>query len=286
MALKKTDQVYIDNYSKNKSPARSSTSATTKTTNPVASGASAIYGSNQKSKSQNIIDDYNNREKSAIDYGSKIGMSEQDAQHAFRMNTGSLDYMKSAADSLGGVSEQQYQDSSARDTYLANLKSQLEAQNAAYDQLMAYNQQMYAEQQRQAALQREENARRAYVAKEMALKNMPGQLAREGINGGLAETSRVRLNNRYNRSLSDGDLAYSDAVNKAYLDMVNSNREPVAGKAAAQANYNSGVANAPSVKTKTVKTETGDAGAFYTSMKQLGYTDDEIAIIWNGKHPD
>ena len=177
------------------------------------------------------------------------------------------------------------EDTSARDSYLAALQSQLNAQTAAYDQLLAYNQQMYDAQQKQAAQQREDNARRAYIAKEMALKNLPGQLAREGINGGLAETSYVRLNNRYNSSLADADNAYSDAVNQAYLDMIQANRQPQQGLANAQATYRSGLANAPAAKTiRGVKVkDTGNPGAFYDSMSRLGYTDEQIANIWNGR---
>ena len=127
------------------------------------------------------------------------------------------------------------EDTSARDSYLAALQAQLDAQSAAYEQLLAYNKQMYEEQKKLAAQNREDAARRAYIAKEMALKNLPGQLAREGINGGLAETSYVRLNNRYNSSLAEGDRDYSDAVNQAYLDMIQANRARQQGLANAQA---------------------------------------------------
>ena len=41
-------------------------------------------------------------------------------------------------------------------------------------------------QKKLAAQNREDVTRRAYIAKDMALKTLPGQLAREGINGGLA----------------------------------------------------------------------------------------------------
>lgn len=168
-------------------------------------------------------------------------------------------------------------DTSQRDAYLESLKAQLDAQTAAYDQLLAYNQQMYEAQQKQASQQREDNARRAYIAKEMALKNLPGQLAREGINGGLAESSYVRLNNRYNSSLADADNTYSDAVNQAYLDMIQANREPQSGKLNAQANYAAGVAKAPSAKTTTVARENPAYNATlqdsYNKLRRAGYSD-------------
>ena len=177
------------------------------------------------------------------------------------------------------------EDTSARDRYLAALQPQLDAQTAAYEQLLAYNKKMYEEQKKLAAQNREDAARRAYIAKEMALKNLPGQLAREGINGGLAETSYVRLNNRYNSSLAEGDRDYSDAVNQAYLDMMQANRQPQQGLANAKATYRAGLANAPDAKTISgVKVkDTGNPGAFYDSMNRLGYTDEQIEKLWNSR---
>ena len=211
----------------------------------------------------------------------------RDAYKVYGNSTENATQLQRAVDALGNYSSTpySYKDASERNSYLASLKAQLDAQTAAYDQLLAYNQQMYDAQQKQAAQQREDNARRAYIAKEMALKNLPGQLAREGINGGLAETSYVRLNNRYNSSLADADNAYSDAVNQAYLDMIQANREPQAGKMNAQASYSAGVANAPAAKTiRGVKVkDTGNPGAFYDSMNRLGYTDEQIEKIWNSR---
>ena len=230
---------------------------------------------------------WEDNERQAIKQGARLGLSPTEAIRAFSGNLSNINYMKKAANSLGSVTKTPYSytDTSARDSYLASLQAQLNAQTAAYDQLLAYNQQMYDAQQKQAAQQREDNARRAYIAKEMALKNLPGQLAREGINGGLAETSYVRLNNRYNSSLADADNAYSDAVNQAYLDMMQANRQPQQGLASAQATYQSGLANAPAAKTirgEKVK-DTGNPGAFYDSMSRLGYTDEQIANIWNSR---
>ena len=226
-------------------------------------------------------------ERQAIKQGARLGLSPQESIGAFSGNLSNTEYMKKAANALGSVTETPYSytDTSARDSYLASLQAQLNAQTAAYDQLLAYNRQMYDAQQKQAAQQREDNARRAYIAKEMALKNLPGQLAREGINGGLAETSYVRLNNRYNSSLADADNAYSDAVNQAYLDMIQANRQPQQGLANARATYQSGLANAPAAKTiRGVKVkDTGNPGAFYDSMNRLGYTDEQIANIWNSR---
>lgn len=230
---------------------------------------------------------WEDNERQAIKQGARLGLSPQESIRAFSGNIRNTEYMKKAANALGSVTETpySYKDTSARDSYLASLQAQLNAQTAAYDQLLAHNQQMYEAQQKQAAQQREDNARRAYIAKEMALKNLPGQLAREGINGGLAETSYVRLNNRYNSSLADADNAYSDAVNQAYLDMIQANRQPKQGLANAQATYQSGLANAPAAKTiRGVKVkDTGNPGAFYDAMNRLGYTDEQIANIWNSR---
>lgn len=220
--------------------------------------------------------------------GTVLGLSGKDLANSWRNDSSRLKLLETAAGALGRTTETpySYQDASERNQYLASLKAQLDAQTAAYDQLLAYNQQMYEAQQKQAAQQREDNARRAYIAKEMALKNLPGQLAREGINGGLAESSYVRLNNRYNSSLADADNAYSDAVNQAYLDMIQANREPQTGKMNAQASYSAGVAKAPGVKTITGTrvTDTGDIRAFAQAMAKLGYTSEQAADIWNRRY--
>ena len=230
---------------------------------------------------------WEDNERQAIKQGARLGLSPQESIRAFSGNISNTEYMKKAANALGSVTETpySYKDTSERDSYLASLQAQLNAQTAAYDQLLAYNKQMYDAQQKQAAQQREDNARRAYIAKEMALKNLPGQLAREGINGGLAESSYVRLNNRYNSSLPDAENVYSDAVNQAYLDLIQANRQPQQGLANAQATYRSGLANAPAAKKISgVKVkDTGNPGAFYDAMNGLGYTDEQIASIWNSR---
>ena len=226
-------------------------------------------------------------ERQAIKQGARLGLSPQESIRTFSGNLSNTEYMKKAANALGSVTKTpySYKDTSERDSYLAALQAQLNAQTAAYNQLLAYNNKMYEEQKKLAAQNREDAARRAYIAKEMALKNLPGQLAREGINGGLAETSYVRLNNRYNSSLADADNAYSDAVNQAYLDMIQANRAPKQGLANAQATYRSGLANAPAAKTigGVKEKDTGNPGAFYDSMNRLGYTDEQIEKLWNSR---
>ena len=253
-------------------------------TKPKPSPKSYSDRSSELSDPREIWED---NERQAIKQGARLGLSPQESIRAFSGNISNTEYMKKAANALGSVTETPYSytDTSARDSYLSALQAQLNAQTAAYDQLLAYNQQMYDAQQKQAAQQREDNARRAYIAKEMALKNLPGQLAREGINGGLAETSYVRLNNRYNSSLADADNAYSDAVNQAYLDMMQANRQPQTGKMNAQASYAAGLSNAPAAKKISgVKVkDTGNPGAFYDSMNRLGYTDEQIEKLWNSR---
>ena len=223
--------------------------------------------------------------REAIRQGERLGLSPQESFKAYRDDPSNLYDMRIAADALGSVTKTPYSytDTSERDSYLAALQAQLDAQSAAYDQLLAYNKQMYKEQQKLYAQQREDEARRAYIAKEVALKNLPGQLARDGINGGLAESSYVRLHNNYSRSLADAENEYSEAVNNAYLDMIQANRAPKQGLANAQAIYQAGLANAPTVKTISgvKEKDTGNPGEFYDSMRNLGYTDEQIEKIWN-----
>ena len=243
--------------------------------------------SDRSSELSDPVKIWEDNERQAIKQGARLGLSPKESIGAFSGNISNNEYMKKAANALGSVTETPYSytDTSERDSYLAALRAQLNAQTAAYNQLLAYNQQMYEEQKKLAAQNREDAARRAYIAKEMALKNLPGQLAREGINGGLAETSYVRLNNRYNSSLAEGDRDYSDAVNQAYLAMMQANRQPQQGLANAKATYRAGIANAPEAKTISgVKVkDTGNPGAFYDAMNRLGYTDEQIEKIWNSR---
>ena len=256
-------------------------------TKTTGSGGVTKQNTAPKSYSDQSREIWEDMERQAIKQGARLGLSPQESIRAFSGNISNTNYMKKAANALGSVTETPYSytDTSERDSYLAALQAQLNAQNAAYNQLLAYNNKMYEEQKKLAAQNREDAARRAYIAKEMALKNLPGQLAREGINGGLAETSYVRLNNRYNSSLAEGDRDYSDAVNQAYLDMMQANRQPQQGLANAQATYRSGLANAPDAKTiRGVKVkDTGNPGAFYDAMNRLGYTDEQIEKIWNSR---
>ena len=256
-------------------------------TKTTGSGGVTKQNTAPKSYSDQSREIWEDNERQAIKQGERLGLSPQESIRAFSGNISNTNYMKKAANALGSVTETPYSytDTSERDSYLAALQAQLNAQNAAYNQLLAYNNKMYEEQKKLAAQNREDAARRAYIAKEMALKNLPGQLAREGINGGLAETSYVRLNNRYNSSLAEGDRDYSDAVNQAYLDMMQANRQPQQGLANAQATYRSGLANAPDAKTiRGVKVkDTGNPGAFYDSMSRRGYTDKQIEKIWNSR---
>ena len=223
----------------------------------------------------------------ANEAGSKLGISGAELSKTWGGDPSKLKTLETAAGALGGVTETPYSytDTSERDAYLASLQAQLDAQSAAYDQLLAYNKQMYKEQQKLYAQRREDEARRAYIAKEVSLKNLPGQLARDGINGGLAESSYVRLHNNYGRSLADAENEYSEAVNNAYLDMIRANRIPQQGLASANAAYQAGLANAPTAKTISgVKVkDTGNPGAFYDSMSRLGYTDEQIENIWNSR---
>ena len=259
------------------------------TTKTKTTGSGGVKNQNPAPKSYADIsrEIWEDNERQAIKQGARLGLSPQESIRAFSGNISNTEYMKKASNALGSVTEipYSYTDTSERDSYLAALQAQLDAQSAVYDQLLAYNKKMYEEQKKLAAQNREDAARRAYIAKEMALKNLPGQLAREGINGGLAETSYVRLNNRYNSSLADADNAYSDAVNQAYLDMIQANRQPQQGLANARATYQSGLANAPAAKTiRGVKVkDTGNPGAFYDAMNRLGYTDEQIANIWNSR---
>ena len=51
----------------------------------------------------------------------------------------------------------------------------------------------YRQRQTELAADRENALRQAYVTQQQALRQLPGQLAANGINGGLAESSLVQI---------------------------------------------------------------------------------------------
>lgn len=67
--------------------------------------------------------------------------------------------------------------------------------------------------------QYQDSASQAYIQNMLAKKNLPGQLAAQGINGGLAESSNVRLDSQYGNSLNDLQNAYNQGVNQIDRDI-------------------------------------------------------------------
>lgn len=169
-------------------------------------------------------------------------------------------------------------DSTDRDAYMALLASQMQQQQAAYDQMNAMYRQQYEAQQRQLAADREAAKRNAYINNQVALKNLPTELAADGINGGLAESSRVRLHTAMNRNMAGADYLYNQDIANAYQNMLNNKAAVAQNYANAQANYMTAAAKAPAVK----ELENEKAKKQYiASMSALGYTDEEIADLWN-----
>lgn len=169
-------------------------------------------------------------------------------------------------------------DTKDRDAYLYALSAQLQQQQAMYDQMDAMYRQQYEAQQRQLAAEREAAKRNAYINNQVALKNLPTELAADGINGGLAESSRVRLHTAMNRNMAGADYLYNQDVANAYQNMLNNKAGVAQNRANASLNYNAAAAKAPEAK---VYENEAALKQFIASMGALGYTDEEIAKKWN-----
>lgn len=191
-----------------------------------------------------------------------------------------FEYHKDAAKEAKGTITTKT-DTSERDAYMAALSAQLQQQQAMYDQMDAMYRQQYEAQQRQLAAEREAAKRNAYINNQVALKNLPTELAADGINGGLAESSRVRLHTAMNRNMAGADYLYNQDVANAYQNMLNNKAGVAQNRANASLNYNTAAAKAPAAKKVTV--DTGDFEKFVKAMSAMGYKDEQILNEWNNR---
>lgn len=72
----------------------------------------------------------------------------------------------------------------------------------------------YRQRQTELAADRENALRQAYVTQQQALCQLPGQLAANGINGGLAESSLVQLARAYGNRRSDIAAQYEKSADQ------------------------------------------------------------------------
>ncbi len=163
-----------------------------------------------------------------------------------------------------------FYDTSERDSYLSALQAQMSAQQAAYDNMLSLARQQYGEQQKQLALERENMKRNAYVASQVAETNLPLELAAGGINGGLAETSRVKLKTALGRSLADADLLYNDKVGDAYQNYLKAKAGAQSGLGNLAASFAGAAARAPKPR-KVTQTIPGNGykNALFNTMDKL-----------------
>lgn len=176
-------------------------------------------------------------------------------------------------------------DTSERDAYLAALSAQLQQQQEVYDQMNAMYRQQYEAQQKQLAADREAAKRNAYINNQVALKNLPTELAADGINGGLAESSRVRLRTAMNRNMANADYLYNQEVADAYQNMLKNKAGVEQNKANANLQYTAGVAKAPAAKTKTVANQQyiNEYQNAYNQLRGVGYSEEKAISILEGK---
>ena len=117
--------------------------------------------------------------------------------------------------------------------YLDYLHQQALAQENARNTALQAGISGYEAQRESLVADKENAARAAYVRQQRNLQNLPLQLAKSGINGGLAETNLVRVNTRYGQEMAGIENAFGK--NNADID---------AAIAALKANSATGAANA------------------------------------------
>lgn len=258
----------------------------------LAADSGGVGGSSSKTKktvSDSVVQDviagkYGNgteRQKALADAGYDYKEVNAAVNSALGSGSGSSGTKNGGTSGGGGGGSSSTLSGSAANVSIGNgstsdLAEQVQQQQAAYDNLIAYQQEMYNESKKQAEANKEQSNRNAYIARELAIKNLPDQLAAQGINGGLAESSMVRLHNNYARALADNDLQYNDTVRQAYQEML-------ANKANIDANR---PVSGSSGTTESTGTETGGTGSTVTSSTggYLPVTDAIVRDVIAGKY--
>lgn len=83
----------------------------------------------------------------------------------------------------------------SRDAYVSGLGNQLKADQATTNS--TYN----------------NNARQYYIQNMQAQKNLPSQLANNGVTGGASESAMIRMNNAYGNNLATNESGRASALN-------------------------------------------------------------------------
>ena len=128
---------------------------------------------------------------------------------------------------------------SSGSSYPTTVTPDTSAADAAYDKYIAYikEQQAAAERERRAAINQgvnklesqrpvleqmfKDSARDAYVQKMMSQKNLPQQLAAQGINGGMSESSNLALETGYGNAYNNLQQQYNSGLNQIDSDIAN-----------------------------------------------------------------
>ncbi len=143
--------------------------------------------------------------------------------------------------------------------YLAYLLSQAQAGERARAAALNAGIEGYEAQRAAIALAQEDSARGAYIRQQQSFKNLPVQLAQNGISGGLAESNHVRINTRYGQEMAGIERDYVDrnmAINNAIAALQAA--DAVAGAKAEEAYYAAlAGASAKTGTTATIKTTSG-----------------------------
>lgn len=230
----------------------------TPATNYFDSSAGVENSKSGRSYSSSMYDKYQNGEISLDDYINSIenkygnsGYENTDQKVDYGNMSGSNGYTGgytggySSSGSYGSGYDSGYNDQ------LAGIQDYINSMMAAYQQ--AYEAQLAAIREAQAAQERarrealgyaqssvnqnsDEALRQAYIQSRMAQRDMPQQLAAQGISGGLSESTAASLQNQYGENRNELEMARQQAL--AQLAS-----EYAAGAATDASTYNTQIAN-------------------------------------------
>lgn len=150
---------------------------------------------------------------------------------------------------------------------------------------------VYRQQKEALSSQKEKSLQDAYLWQQQAKTQLPQQLAQNGINGGLAESSQVQLNRTYGNMRGEAQSQYASSLAQLQAQQAEQNAEYQSQAAQNQIDYlgarsalQAAAAKAALAQAAVKETGTADTGvssAMYeipapAELSRLGYSTQEV----------
>ena len=223
----KTVKAYKDSASKTNSSTSSSTKSSSTSSKKSSSGStSSVYtpkGSNTDSYIQSTnSDDYNAIQAAKQAYaeaqkaGDQAGMSNANAtanairaKYGYSGGTDGSEYI--------GIKQEVKEESNPYEEAMADLQDRYDELNKQQQEAnkLAVKQGTQRLENQKASINQsyDDSARQAYIANMQSKKNLPQQLAANGLTGGATETANLGLQTSYENNLNNININRNNAIN-------------------------------------------------------------------------